>query len=141
MNVTDNSLSFWTNLERRQRRHLRKLALRSKLEEPSLKMQCCVTEIAGKGGSGRFWKGEGKNRAGGAQCDGRAGGYEKLVHGRHPVPNTQGRDMGTKFMKVTLSSLTEKQNWVSQGAGGKLRDLRGKKGQAWVKFDNKLPFF
>ena len=88
-------------------------------------MPCCVVEMAGKAGSSRFWKGEGENRPGGAQCDGRAGGCEELVHGGHPMPNAWGRDTGAKFTKVKLSSPTERQNWVSQGTGGQLGDLSG----------------
>lgn len=88
------------------------LALRSNLEEPGEAVQ-----IAGKAGSSRFWKGDGKNRAGGAQCNGRAGRYEELV------PNAGARDTAAKFMKVKLSSPKERQNWVCQGTGGQLGDL------------------
>lgn len=89
----------------------------------SLDMQCCLVEITGKGESNRFWKGEGNSRTGSAQWDGRAGGYEGLVCGSHPLLSAWGRDMRARFMKVKLSSQTERQNWAFQGTAGKLGDL------------------
>lgn len=75
----------------------------------SLNMQCYLVEMTGKGESNRFWKGEGSNRTGGVQCDGRARGYEGLVCGGHPLLNAWGRDMRARFMKAKLPSQTERQ--------------------------------
>lgn len=111
-------MSGWTSLGRGCRMHLWMLALRSNLEEPGHAALFGANDR--KREEHRFWKGEGNSRTGGTHCGGRAGGHEGLVCSGHPLLNAWGGDVRARFMKVKLSSQTERQNWAFQGTAGKL---------------------